>query len=181
MMAYPRHPSQEKEEQKFPNIPLVQPDNTNPIPPRTNENKSFKRQQHYNIYHNQPNHPADLVLGTSPQNTNKGTSWPNHSLIGFYLIPANRTKTPQFPVCNNLLISSLSFNFRYLNFSSYTYFLYFFLQYGPFFNPRFLQDSCKHLQIYLLSVKYFPINKSIIQFLSMHLRSLLHFTPNCFN
>ena len=81
-----------KNKNKPNNIPLAQFDNSNTIPRKDDHSELSKRQQHHAVYHNLPDPPADLDLTVYMPNTNKGANWPNHGLIGSYVIPANRTR-----------------------------------------------------------------------------------------
>ena len=74
------------------NIPPTQPDNPNTIPRNDNYNALSRRQLHHAVYHNLPDPPADLDLTVHTPITSKGANWPNHGLIGSYLIPAHRTR-----------------------------------------------------------------------------------------
>jgi hypothetical protein len=73
-------------------IPPAQFDTSSTIPRKDNHNELSKRQQHYAVYHNLPDPPANLDLTAHMPNTSKGANWPNHILIGSYVIPANRTR-----------------------------------------------------------------------------------------
>ena len=81
-----------KSKNKPNNIPPAQSDNSNTIPRRDNYNVLSRRQLHHAVYHNLPDPPADLDLTVHTPITSKGANWPNHGLIGSYLIPAHRTR-----------------------------------------------------------------------------------------
>ena len=104
----PETPFKKKRSKKPNNSPPAQSDNTNTIPRNDNLNEFSKRQRHHAIYHNQPDPPADLDLAVHTPHTSKGANWPNHCLIGSYLIPANRTRNSK--KLYNLITNSINPN-----------------------------------------------------------------------
>ena len=105
----PETPFKKKRSKKPNNSPSAQSDNnTNTIPRNDNPNEFSRRQRHHAIYHNQPDPPADLDLAVFTPHNSKGTNWPNHCLIGSYLIPTNRTRNSK--KLYNLITSPISPN-----------------------------------------------------------------------
>ena len=73
----------------IPSAPFDTSDNT---PNNDNHEQLSRKQQHHAVFHNLPDPPADLDLTAHIPNISKGANWPNHSLIGSYAIPSNRTR-----------------------------------------------------------------------------------------